>query len=74
MKQQKTKPRKSYDLCRLLKSYENKWVALSPDCKRIVASADSLKKAAARVREDQREEVIFYKVLPFDVVYVPTVP
>ena len=60
------------DLTALLKSYENQWVALSPDYTHVVASGDTLKEAHAKVPQGERETVIFHKVLPFDALYIPS--
>ena len=54
------------DFTTLLKPYENKWVALSPDYTQVVVSGETLKEAHARVLQGEREPVIFHKVLPFD--------
>lgn len=62
---------KNYDLRKILKPFENKWVALTPDNKKVVASGDSLKETALKVRES--EKVIFMKVLPFNLLYAPSI-
>lgn len=61
------------DLSKILKPHENKWVALSPDYERVVASGDTLKETAAQVKPDEREKVVFHKVLPFDALYIPAI-
>lgn len=61
---------KNYDLRKLLKPFENKWVALTPDNKKVVASGNTLKEAASRIGEKDRE-VMFMKVLPFKPLYAP---
>lgn len=53
------------DLSKILKpEHENKWVAFSPDYKTIVSAGDTLKETASMVQEKDRENVVFYKVLP----------
>ena len=59
------------DLSKLLQPYENKWVALSPDYSRVIASGETLRETAAQVREDDKEQAVFHKVLPFDAYYIP---
>jgi hypothetical protein len=50
-------------------SHENKWVAIAPDYGRVLAAADSL---AQLMREVTDQDVIFRRVLPHDVSFVPT--
>ncbi|OFZ73822.1 MAG: hypothetical protein A2451_11395 [Bdellovibrionales bacterium RIFOXYC2_FULL_39_8] len=53
------------ELSKILKpEHENKWVAFSPDYKNIVSAGDTLKEAVLMVQEKDRENVVFYKVLP----------
>lgn len=59
------------DLSQLLKPYEDKWVAISPDYKKVIASGETLKETVAQVSPESREEVIFHKVLPYDALYAP---
>ena len=59
------------DLSKVLQPYENKWVALSSDYHKVVASGETLRETAAQVEEGERERVIFHKVLPFDAYYEP---
>ncbi len=59
------------DLSAILRPYENKWVALSPDYTRVVASGDTRKEVDARVKKEEREMLIFHKVLPFDALFAP---
>jgi hypothetical protein len=47
-------------------------VALSPDYTHVVASGETLKDVHAKVPEDDREHVVFHKVLPFDALYIPS--
>ena len=60
------------DLYKILEPYENQWVALSPDYTHVVASGETLKDGQAKVLEDDREHVVFHKVLPFDALYIPS--
>jgi hypothetical protein len=61
------------DLSKILESYENQWVALSPDYTHVVASGETLKDVHAKVPEGDRETVVFHKVLPFDALCIPTI-
>lgn len=59
------------DLTRLLRPYENRWVALSLDWKEVVAADDTF--AGAKAAADRtRRPVRFMRVLPFDVAYAPS--
>lgn len=60
------------DLSKKLKPYENKWVALSFDYRRIFSSGRTLEEAIKNLKKRTAKEVIFMKILPFDMAYVPT--
>lgn len=51
--------------------FENKWVALSPDRKRVVASGATVKEVDEKLKEQKNENAILTRVLPFDKVYSP---
>lgn len=55
-----TKP----NLSKILKPFENKWVVLSPDYKRVLSSGDTLEDAAKIIKQSDREKVIFHRVIP----------
>jgi len=58
----------------MLRSYEHKWVALSPDYKKVIASGDSLRETDAKLVDDRaRADAVFYKVPSFDTYYIPIV-
>ena len=61
---------KKPNLGKLLKPYEEKWVALSPDRRRVVSSGDTLKEAESKINKKDIESVIFMKVPPSDTVSV----
>jgi len=63
-----TAKEKNCDLKDLLKSYANKWVALSLDHKKVIAKGDELKEVVARVKS---KDAIFFKVFPTDSFYMP---
>lgn len=63
---------KSIDLSKKLKPYEDKWVALSLDYRRVFSSGQTLREAIEDLKEMDKNKVIFMKVLPFDMAYVPT--
>ena len=52
------------NLSRILKPFENKWVALSPDYKKVLSSGDTLTDAAKTIKQSDREKVIFHRVIP----------
>lgn len=63
------KREKIHDLRKTLKPFENKWVALTPDNKRVVSSGKNLIEVAKKTYE---EDVVYMKVLPSGVSYAPT--
>ncbi len=52
------------NLSKILKSFENKWVVLSPDYKKVLSSGDTLEDAAKAIEHKDREKVIFHRVIP----------
>lgn len=68
----RTKVLKSIDLSKKLRAYENKWVALSLDYRQVFSSGKTLEEAIKNLKKKRKEEVIFMKVFPFDMAYVPT--
>lgn len=65
----KAKAEKNYDFRKLLKPFENQWVALTVDNKKVVSSGKTLMDASVKAKG---KEVVFMKVLPFDSAYAPT--
>lgn len=59
---------KNRDLRSILSPHEDKWVALSHDQKKVIASGETLKDVAAKVKS---KDIIFMKVFPFDTRYAP---
>ncbi len=51
--------------------FENMWVALSMDGKKVVASGETIKELKKKMDKIDNCEVIFTKVLPFDQFYSP---
>jgi hypothetical protein len=49
-------------------SHEDKWVAIAPDYRRVLASAENLGQLMRQVSD---EDVIFHRVLPRDAGFVP---
>lgn len=56
-----------------LTPFEAKWVALSPDRKRVVASGNTAKEVDVKLKKMKRDDAILTMVLPFDKVYSPHV-
>lgn len=51
---------------KILINYENKWVALTPDRKEIIASAINVKELDKKIKAlKQSDKVIYHHVLPF---------
>ena len=63
--------KRNYDLRRVLKGYENKWVALSLDYSKVLGAGNSLKEAKEKA-EKKGGKYVFLKLPPFNVSYVPT--
>ena len=63
--------KRANDLRKLLKAYENKWVALSLDYSKVLGAGESLQEAKEKA-EKTREKYVFLKLPPFDVSYAPT--
>ncbi|MCH7883141.1 hypothetical protein IIA95_01870 [Patescibacteria group bacterium] len=70
----KTKERivKAPDLSRILKSYEDQWVALSEDEKRVLSSGKTLKETESKLDSKQLHEAIFFKVPPSNKLFIPS--
>ncbi|OGZ46284.1 MAG: hypothetical protein A3J54_02630 [Candidatus Ryanbacteria bacterium RIFCSPHIGHO2_02_FULL_45_13b] len=66
---QKMRSKKS-NLGKILKSYEEKWVALSPDKRRVISSGDTLKEVESKIDSKDIEHVIFMKVPPSGMVFI----
>ncbi len=49
-------------------SHENKWVAIAPDYRQVIAAADRLDQLIRQVGD---QNVIFHRVLPHDVSFAP---
>ncbi len=59
------------NLSNILGTYVNKWVALTSDRKKVVASATDLKKLDLKVKKDNIKGVIYHYVLPVDKSFSP---
>lgn len=55
-----TKP----NLSKILKPFENKWVALSPDYKKVISSGSNLESVVKSLKDGEKERAIFHKVIP----------
>ncbi len=63
---------KPIDLTKVLLPFENKWVALSQDQKKVLGSGKTLKEAANQA-EKTKKRYLFLKVPPFDISYAPSI-
>ncbi len=61
---------KKIDFSKILKPYENKWVALSSDKKKVVVSGKTLDEVMKKTRQNSNK-LLFTKVLPFNINYAP---
>lgn len=62
---------KPIDLSKKLKPYENQWVAVSLDHKKILGAGKTLKETEHQAKKTGKG-YLFLKVLPFNISYVPT--
>jgi len=51
--------------------FENEWVALTPDRKKVIASGVTIKELDKKLAKLKNKEAILTKVLPFDQVFSP---
>jgi hypothetical protein len=58
---------------RLLVPYQNKWVALTEDRKKVVASDLDVKKLTEKLAKMRKKDVILTYVIPMDKYYSPNV-
>ncbi len=61
------------NLGKLLRPFEDKWIALSPDYKRVLSSGKTLKETEAKLSERKRVKAIYFKVPPARAYFVPGV-
>lgn len=59
------------NLSSILRTHVNKWVALTSDRQKVVASASDLKKLDLKVKKANLSEVIYHFVLPPDKSFSP---
>ncbi|MEK7497929.1 MAG: DUF5678 domain-containing protein [Patescibacteria group bacterium] len=57
----------------ILLPYENKWVAVSKDGKKVVAAASGIDALVKKLKGFEKESVVLTKVFPFDAYYSPNV-
>ncbi|MDP3764143.1 MAG: DUF5678 domain-containing protein [bacterium] len=62
---------RTINLSKILKPFVNKWVAISPDYKKIISSGNTLQELVAKVGGNKKD-LIFHKVMPL--VYAPLSP
>ncbi len=58
------------DLSKILLPFENKWVALSENYKKVLVSGKTLKEITKKVNKNGQKGILL-KVPPFDVSFVP---
>lgn len=61
---------KPIDLSKKLRRYENKWVALSLDNKKVLGAGDTLREAKEKA-ERKSKDYILIKLPSFKVSYIP---
>jgi hypothetical protein len=61
----------SVDLSKILKPYENQWVALSEDYRLVLGAGKTLQQAEKQAQLSGKR-FLFVKLQPFDAAYVPS--
>jgi hypothetical protein len=61
----------TYNLADLVRPFENRWVALTPDYSQVVASGETLEEVESRVEGKDLQRLVFFKVPRFDAVFIP---
>lgn len=56
------KTNKGVDLSKILSRFKGKWVALSPDEKKVVSSGDSLKEVQSKALKRGEKDPILFRV------------
>lgn len=54
-----------------LVNFENKWVALTPDRKKVIASSVTVEELDKKLAKMKNKDAILTKVLPFDQIFSP---
>lgn len=54
---------KATNLAKILKPFINKWVAISPDYKKVISSGNTLRELITKVGNNKKD-LIFHKVIP----------
>lgn len=62
---------KTRDLTKILKGYENRWVAITSDYRKVVGSGKTLKAAQREALRQGFKEPILTKVFSFSQGYIP---
>lgn len=52
------------NLTKVLKPFENKWVALTRDYKKVIDYGDTLNEVTSKIKKNEKDKIIFYKVVP----------
>ena len=67
-----TVDKKSANFSKIIRNFKDKWVGVTDDYSRVLASADSLAAVSRKLGKDASKTIIF-RVIPFDMVYSPSV-
>jgi len=59
----------SNNFSKITKSFKDKWVAVSKDYSKVVASANTLSGVMNKIKKDTNLKV--FKVIPLDMIYSP---
>lgn len=62
---------KPIDITKLVEPYENKWVALSLDHKKVLGAGETLKEAKTKAK-DSSNQFLLLKLPPFNIKYAPS--
>lgn len=54
---------------KIMKSFKDKWVAVSPDYSKVIASANTLNDVVNKIGKDSKLKI--FKVVPLNMIYSP---
>ena len=63
--------RTMHHLAALLKPYRSGWVAVTPDEREVVASAETLRETRELVKSNRVSDAVYIKVIPPNRGYIP---
>jgi len=59
----------SNNFSKIIKSFKDKWVAVTSDYSKVIASADTLQEVMGKIKK--KGDLKVFKVIPLDMIYSP---